>query len=198
MVIGQKFAWCHLQKTGGDVTLQLFQLFPHLVVRADPRNVQAKHASFAEREPEIEGKLLLCNLRRLPSWMLSWHQHHSQHRSLGQDGKPVTMRSPQQLAELPRGDRRLDHFTEGGRFRIDRWFRMEHLAHDFTEFVSELTELTDDVRHSIESYPPVNVLDYDHELGHWFTSEQVRLMYANNPAWAALEERLYGGLVSLD
>jgi hypothetical protein len=198
MVIGERFAWCHMQKTGGDATLQLFQLFPDLVVHADPRNVQAKHASFAEREHQVQGKLLLCNIRRLPAWMLSWHQHHSQFRSLGTDGKPVPMRSPQQLAELPRGDRRLAHFTDSGRFAIDRWLRMEHLAEDFTGFVSGLTELTEGDRYNISNYPSVNVLEYDHELEHWFTAEQVRLMYSNNPVWAELEQRLYGDLVSLD
>jgi hypothetical protein len=198
MVIGERFAWCHMQKTGGDATLQLFELFPDLVLRADARNLQAKHASFAEREDEIAGKLLLCNIRRLPAWMLSWHQHHSQHRSPGPDGKPVSMRSPQQLAELPRGDRRLAHFTGGGRFTIDRWLRMEHLAEDFTAFVSELTALTEGDRHNIATYPPVNTLEYDHTLEHWFTSEQLRVMYSNNPVWAALEQRLYGDLAFLD
>jgi hypothetical protein len=75
---------------------------------------------------------------------------------------------------------------------------MEHLAEDFTGFVSGLTELTEGDRYNISNYPSVNVLEYDHELEHWFTAEQVRLMYSNNPVWAELEQRLYGDLVSLD
>jgi hypothetical protein len=198
MVIGERFAWCHMQKTGGDATLQLFQLFPALVVHADARNQQAKHTPFAEREYEVEGKLLACNIRRLPAWLLSWDQHHSQHRAQRPDGTPVLMSSPQQIAERSRGDRRLAHFTDGGRFRIDRWLRMEQLAPDFTSFISELVDLTQDDRDSISGNPPVNVLDYDHEPAHWFTPAQVRLMYSNNPVWASLEERLYGDLVLLD
>jgi|RhiMetdeSRZDD1v2_1073273.scaffolds.fasta_scaffold126183_4 hypothetical protein len=197
MVIGERFAWCHMQKTGGDVTLQLFNLFPQLVVQADPRNTQAKHASFAEREDQIRGKLLACNIRRLPAWLLSWDQHHSQLRSLSADGTPVVMSSPQQLAELPRADRRLAHFTDGGRFHIDRWLRLEHLAEDFAGFIAHFADLTDDRRHDIEHYPQVNTLEYDHDLEHWFTPEQVRRMYESNPVWAALEERVYGDLVSL-
>lgn len=198
MVIGERYAWCHLQKTGGDATLQLFQLFPEIVVHADPRNTQAKHTTFADREAEVRGRLLACNLRRLPAWMLSWDQHHSMHRSIRANGRPVLMSSPQQMAEIPRGDRLLEHVTAGGRFAIDRWLRMEHLADDFTAFVSELTEVTDDDRHNIAAYPQVNTLDYDHVLEHWFTPAQVELMYASNPAWAALEERLYGDLALLD
>ena len=198
MVIGEQFAWCHMQKTGGDVTLEFFQLFPELIVHADPRNTQAKHATFAEREPEVRGKVLACNIRRLPAWMLSWDQHHSQLRSLRPDGRPALMSSPQQMAEVSRGDRLLANFSDGGRFQIDRWLRMEHIGEDFTAFVSELTDLTDGHRHSISAYPRVNVLAYDHELDHWFTPAQVRLMYANNPVWAALEERVYGHLAFMD
>ena len=44
----------------------------------------------------------------------------------------------------------------------------------------------------------MNTLEYDHEVEHWFTPEQVRLMYSNNPVWASLEQRLYGGLALLD
>ena len=43
--------------------------------------------------------------------------------------------------------------------------------------------------------PLVNGIDYDHEVLHWFTPAQVGEMYARNPAWAALEERLYGALM---
>jgi hypothetical protein len=180
-----------MQKTGGDATLELFQLLPRLIVRADPRNVEAKHTTFAEREPEITGKLLACNLRRLPAWTLSWDQHFSQHRV-------TAMSSPQEMAERPRGDRRLAHFTDGGRLHIDRWLRMEYLAMDFNELVSEFTDTTDGERQSIAAYPPVNVLSYDHEVEHWFTPAQVRQMYASNPVWAALEERVYGNLALLD
>jgi hypothetical protein len=187
-----------MQKTGGDATLELFQLFPRLIVHADPRNVEAKHTTFAEREPEVRGKVLVCNLRRLPAWTLSWDQHRTQNRVVAKDGTPVAMSSPQEMAERPRGDRRLAHFTDGGRLPIDRWLRMEYLPMDFTAFVSELTDLTDAERRNIANYPPVNVLSYDHEVEHWFTPAQVRLMYASNPVWAAVEERVYGNLALLD
>src|SRR3954451_22716650 len=177
MVIGERFAWCHMQKTGGDQALATFRWFPNLIVHSDARNVQEKHTPFAGREEEIAGKLLVCNIRRLPAWMLSWAQHHSQYRSLGPDGKPVSMKSPQEMAELSRADRRLAHFTDDGRFRIERWFRSEFLAEDFTAFVSELPDLSEGIREDIAGYPLVNQNDYDHEIEHWFTAEQVRLMY---------------------
>jgi hypothetical protein len=187
-----------MQKTGGDATLELFQLLPRLIVHADPRSVEAKHTTFAEREPEVRGKVLACNLRRLPAWTLSWDQHRTQNRALATDGTPVMMSSPQEMAERPRGDRRLAPFTDDGRFHIDRWLRMEYLAMDFTALASEFTDPTDGERHSIANYPRVNALSYDHEVEHWFTAAQVRQIYASNPVWAAIEELVYGNLALLD
>jgi len=45
MVIGERFAWGHLQKTAGNATLGMFHLFPDLVLDADSPNEEKKHAS---------------------------------------------------------------------------------------------------------------------------------------------------------
>jgi hypothetical protein len=197
MVIGERFAWGHLQKTAGDATLGLFRLFPDLIVYSDPRNVEEKHASFASRAAEVEGKLLAANFRRLPDWTLSWAQHRARYATRP-DGKPVAMNSPHQMAEVPRADKRLAILTDDGRYHIDRWIRMERLADDFISFVSELTEVTAADRDQITSAEQVNALEYDHEIAHWFTPEQVRRLYRNNPLWASVEERVYGDLALLD
>jgi hypothetical protein len=197
MVIGERFAWGHLQKTAGDATLGLFRLFPQLIVYSDPRNVEEKHASFDSRPAEIDGKLLAANFRRLPDWTLSWAQHRARYATRP-DGKPVAMNSPHQMVEVPRADKRLSILTGDGRYHIDRWIRMERLADDFIAFVSELTDVTEADREQIASWEPVNALDYDHEIGHWFTPEQVRRLYRNNPLWASVEERVYGDLALLD
>ena len=41
----------------------------------------------------------------------------------------------------------------------------------------------------------MNANDYDHEIAHWFTREQVRALYDNNPVWAAVERQVYGDLL---
>ena len=197
MVIGERFAWGHLQKTAGDATLGLFRLFPDLVLYSDPRNVEEKHASFASRAADVEGKLLAANFRRLPDWTLSWAQHRARYATRP-DGKPVAMNSPHQMVEVPRADKRLAILTDDGRYHIDRWIRMERLADDFIAFVSELTEVTSADREQITAAEQVNALEYDHEIAHWFTPEQVRRLYRNNPLWASVEERVYGDLALLD
>jgi len=197
MVIGERFAWGHLQKTAGDATLGLFRLFPELIVYSDPRNVEEKHASFATRAADVDGKLLAANFRRLPDWTLSWAQHRARFATRP-DGKPVAMNSPHQMVEVPRADKRLTILTDNGRYHVDRWIRMERLADDFASFVSEFTELSASDREQIADFELINALDYDHEIAHWFTPEQVRRLYRNNPLWASVEERVYGDLALID
>jgi hypothetical protein len=197
MVIGERFAWGHLQKTGGDATFELFGLFPALVVVADPRNTEAKHASFADRADQVEGKLLAANIRRLPEWTVSWAQQRAR-LSQRSDGRPVPMNSPEQMVRVPRADVRLSALTGDGRFKVERWLRMEHLADDFCDFISAFTDLDEDARRRIAEFPDVNSMDYDHDPSHWFTPERIRRLYENNPLWAAAEREAYGGLELLD
>jgi hypothetical protein len=196
MVIGETFAWGHLQKTGGDATTELFRLFPQLVLFADPRNVEDKHASFAARADQVRGKLLVSNLRRLPAWTLSWAQHRAR-LARRPDGTRVQMNSPHQMVEIPRADMRLGFLTADGRFPVERWLRMEHLADDFADFIGELTDVTAEDRRRIAGFASVNALEYDHELENWFSPDQVARMYEVNPAWAAVERRVYGDLLVL-
>ena len=178
MVIGERFAWGHLQKTAGDATLGLFGLFPDVVLFADPRNTEEKHASFADRSAEVEGKLLAANIRRLPAWTVSWAQHRAR-IATRPDGGPVPMNSPEQMVRVPRADTCLGALTAGGRYRIERWIRMEHLVEDFADFLGAFVDLDDAARERIAAFPVVNALRYDHDPEHWFTPERVREVIAD-------------------
>jgi hypothetical protein len=191
MVIGERFAWGHLQKTAGDATLGLFGLFPELVVFADARNTEEKHASFADRADQVEGKLLVANIRRLPEWTVSWAQHRAR-LATRPDGAPVPMNSPEQMVRVPRADTCLSALTANGRYRIDRWLRMDCLVEDFTDLISTFVEVDDAARARIAAFPDVNALQYDHDPSHWFTPERLRRLYENNPLWAAAERAAYG------
>jgi hypothetical protein len=197
MVIGERFAWAHLPKTGGSATLELFKLFPGLIVFGDFDESNAKHTLFREREDEVRGKLLAMNLRRLPHWVLSRAQHVARW-GIHPEYKPIQMDSPKKLSESPFPDSRLELFTDGGRFRIDRWIRMEHLGEDFIGLLSELTDVSDEDRRRVDELQPVNALTYDHELDHWFTPAQIESLYEHNPTWAQLERELYGDVFRLE
>jgi len=195
MVIGREFAWAHLPKAGGTATLAMFELFPDLIVFADPADSAGQHATFADRAREVEGKLLALNLRRLPAWVLS-RAHQVALRGLEPDYAPAPMQSPHVLARSSLPDHRLDLFTGGDPARVDRWLRVEQLADDFLALVGELRDVTDAERRAVHALPQTNSIEYDHEISHWFTPAQVRTMYEHNPLWAELEQRLYGGVAA--
>jgi hypothetical protein len=191
VIIGKTFAWGHIPKTGGDATAALVGLFPDLIDSSDPADSNEKHSLFRDREEEIDGKLLVLNIRRLPSWLLS-RAHHAAAQGVFPDYKPTPMQSPHQMAESQFPDGWLSYFTDNGRLRIDRWLRMEHLVEDFFELVSELTDVSEEQRQGIFALGQVKERPtYDPEPYHWFTEEQVRRMYENNPLWRAVERQVY-------
>jgi SAM-dependent methyltransferase len=194
MVIGEGFAWGHLEKTGGDATVDFFLAVPELIRFADPPSSAEKHTLFPSRSEDIRGKVLALNIRRLPSWMLSKALHESRYGAYP-DYEPLPMSSPQQMAESSAGDRRLSDFTGNQELAIDRWLRTEFLADDFLAFISEFTDVPDAKQREIRELASVRrgtPLLYDHRVHQWFTPEQIRTMYEHNPAWASVERRLYG------
>ncbi|MGZ4360064.1 MAG: hypothetical protein ACXVZP_10690 [Gaiellaceae bacterium] len=195
MVIGETFAWAHMPKAGGDATAAMFELFPELVLSADERTSYAKHITFAQRSSDVEGKRRLLNIRRLPSWVLSLSMAMNRH-GLYPEFEPIAMLSPHEMALSLHPDRMLSPFLEGGRAEVDRWFRMESLAEDFLAFVSELVGVDGERRRAVLNLGPVNLAGYDHELDHWFDEGHVARMYATNPLWAQIEERVYGKLLA--
>jgi len=188
VVIGEKFAWGHLRKTGGNATLALFQLFPQLILQADPNDNEDKHRPFADREEEIGDKLLVCNIRRLPSVVLSWSHHVNR---WGHKGRTAPMRSPHEMSESSWPDTWLSEMTDEGRFKIGWWLRWENLVDDFIEFLSRFTTVSDNQREKILEVGQINALRYDHDVTHWFSEEQMARLYENNPKWAAAEREAY-------
>lgn len=190
MVIGQQFVWGHLGKTGGDATLHLFRFFPELIVSADDAGTNAKHRAFTDSLEAIRGKVLALNIRRLPSWILSF-AHHRAKCGLYPDYKSLPLMTTEEMTKCTEPDQLLSIFTGNGRLRIDRWLRMEYLKSDFLGFISEFTKVTPTQRMSVMQTGLINASDYEHKLGHWFNAEQLKLMYASNPIWAEIEQRVY-------
>jgi hypothetical protein len=197
MVIGERFAWVHLPKTGGTATLELFKLFPELIVLGDFEDTNAKHTLFTEREDQVRDKRLVMNIRRLPLWTLSRAQHVARW-GVHPDYEPIPMASADELADSDFPDNRLELFAGAGRLEIDTWLRMEHLVEDFLDFISDYANVTEQHRAAAGRLPMMNSHDYDHELVKWFTADQIDRMYARNPTWEALERRLYGDRLWLE
>ena len=194
MVIGERFAWAHLPKTGGDTTRELFELFPGFVHHADPGDTNDKHATFEDRADTVRGKTLAMNFRRLPAWVLS-RAHHVAREGLWPDYTPEPMPAAAELAASTLPDGRLQVFTADGRIRIDRWMRLEHLRHDFLAFVKEFHPVTPADERLVHELPARDVACYDRDPHNWFSASQLKQMYEANPRWATLERELYGDLV---
>ncbi len=194
MVIGDRFAWAHLPKTAGDATARMFAVVPGLVCFADPADSNDKHLPFFAREPEVTGKLLVMNIRRLPAWMLSGAQHKSAH-GVHPEYRPMPLQTPDEIAEQTDADDLLRWMTDHGRFAVDRWLRAELLPVDLLSLLSELGVLTNAVEERVRAVGWVNAGDYDHRLDRRFTVAQIRRMYERNPDWAAIEREVYGDVV---
>jgi hypothetical protein len=195
MVIGRRFAWAHLPKTAGDATRAMFCAVPGLVQFTDPVDSNDKHMPFFGREDEVTGKLLVMNLRRLPSWVLSGAQHRARY-GLYPDYQPAPLQSAGEITSRTDADDLLRWMTDHDRFHVERWLRMESLLDDLLALLDELAELTPEAAARVRSVGRVNEGRYPAELDLQFTDDQLARLYALNPVWASLERRLYGGLLS--
>ena len=195
MIIGERFAWAHMGKTGGDAVYQLFALLPDLVLHADEPSNPRKHHTFRKRGAEILNKpILALNIRRLPSWQLSIIQHRSRHGD-PHDPRPVPIPPADEVIGRGQPDHTLLRFTDNGTLTIHHWLRIEHLRTDFITFVSELRSLKDEERQCILEQPTKSAGRYNHDVASYFTEEQIRLLYERNPVWTSIERRVYGDLL---
>jgi hypothetical protein len=195
LVIGERFAWVHVPKTGGDATYEMFAAVPGLIVDSDPLDSNDKHLGFWAREGELEGKLLVMNIRRLPAWSLS-AAHHKAAVGLHPDFEPLPLASADEMADSTDPDDMLRWLTGGEDFEVDRWLRTEFLEQDVFDLLSELDVLSPEVRDRIRAVGRVSEQSYERDLGRRFTGEQMRRLYERNPGWAEAERRVYGNLLS--
>jgi hypothetical protein len=190
VVIGPTFAWAHLPKTAGDATYSMLMAVPRLVSFADPLDSNDKHLPFFAREAEVEGKLLVMNIRRLPAWSLSAAHHRATH-GVHPEYRPLPLETPDEMTAKTDADDLLRWMTDHGRFAVERWLRTEMLLDDVLALLDELGGLDRRTRRRVAAVSRVNVGAYDRGAEP-FTSEQITRMYRRNPDWAEIERRVYG------
>lgn len=190
MVICEGFAWGHLPKTGGDATAKMLAAVPGLVTFADQHYSASRHFWFAARQIRIGNRMLVLNIRRLPSWALSAANHRARH-GLHPEYVPLPLESPDEIASRADADDILNEMTDHGRFKVSRWLRCENLEEDVLSLLEELGVLTASARSAVTSVGAVNVGHYDHDVQSWFNDEQIERLYRLNPTWAAVERAVY-------
>jgi len=192
VVVTKTFVWAHLPKAAGDMVATIFAQFPEIVEFADPLADQAKHTRFSHRPDLVAGRKRVLNIRRLPSWNLSYANHKSRH-GLHPDYRPLPMDTPEEMSDSTFPDRLLSTYVERGEAWPDRWIRVEHLVDDVLSLLEEEeVKVTSRKRRSIRAMAPQNKGGaYDRAVSSWFTPEMIDRMYEHNPLWREAEERAY-------
>ena len=222
MIVGAKFAWGHIPRTGGDITSELFRVVDkslggHFISKRDPMGSHSKHDTF---DPEAEGKLLVLNIRRLPSFMMSWivmcagclREEDSilPHRggvwpkferlpvpSKLQLLNPIESYGPEYFRKLYSSsfatlpDSLLEQYI--GSRTINIWLRLEHLREDFVQFMKQI-EVTNPrtlKRIRRRKFRAKKPIGYNHSVEEYFSKDEIAILYKNNPTWAAIEAKVY-------
>lgn len=198
MVIGEKFAWAHIPKTGGDSTHLLFREVDDGRLRFI--DGPEKHNSFARER--VVGLDRISNIRRLPSLLKSWAVHYSQHSKWnpGNEDRPFTRDQLLQGVvwwlepytsewKLVKIDEVVFDYYELD--KINHWIRTECLLGDFTAVVSDYLDAS-----KLKSDFLSNQGVYKKKIQ--FSRKELKKIYASCPRWAAVEEDVYGDLLHSD
>ena len=175
MVIGNEFVWLHLGKTGGDSTKQMFDCLTGILF-ADDKSQKEKHFNMNRTDinPELlQNKKIICNIRRLPSWLLSFKQHR-----IATKNDRLTIEQLCNAAE--------NHIKNYTSVPVDYWLRTEHLPEDFIRVVSNFIEITPQQK-SIIRNTHINHRKYHHIL----KPDEIKYAYENCPTWKKYEDIVY-------
>jgi hypothetical protein len=221
MVIHEKFAYGHIPRTGGNAVHGYFGIFKKaLHLKVDQINQHIKHASFAQRGID-NGRLLLLTCRRLPNWYISWLKMTVEGGLAHPGGAkkwskaniddildPDSPFGPDRFVEFPEqplatcADGYIRQFTDDGRLRIDKWLQSDcFLLERVKAFVSDYTDVTEQQAGQMEAMRRDTIGSpgfYDQNVFHHFTPQQIAILYANNPLWAAAEKATFGHLIEWD
>lgn len=198
MIITSKLSWVHLPKTGGTTTDQLFTASNIPILWRDSQDSASKHLPFGMHSEltdfRMNSQIKVSNFRRLPSWLLSNHQHKLQR--MGLELPLEYMRKGLFWRDRDQKWLPADWWLE--RFDIDdKWhfLRVEYLKTDFLHCLSKFEPVGIFSRFKIRSISSRNCNNYVHRLANWFSSSDLLSLYSMNPRWASIESELYGNLL---
>lgn len=194
--------WPHFPKAEGtsvEKTLAtLFKRDQSVIFDKLDQNNLIWHHSLEERrvhDPSFdpEGRRVIANIRRLPSWILSRVHFEVQRSGTAGGVRRSDLVNGRFAVPVAGGKSRLyqaDVVLQKFAPDVTHWVRMEKLAEDLAPAVGleEFQVAAEMVREN------KGKLDYIRDIPFWFTPENLKQLYAANPAWAELERRVYGKL----
>ena len=217
MIIGPDFIWLHFPKCAGTHTERVLRKYFYkdtgitekilgkiLIKDAgicfdtiDPSCV-IWHESVPEREKRtgrnLEKKAIICNFRRLPSWIISRIQFEEKRSGTktAKDEYSIGRFHEQNGAE----DFADNYFKKYSSRPVTSWIRTEYIRDDFEEAFSPFLDLSP-IDLSKEFRTTSNVTHYEKDLRQWFTPEDLEQLYSSCPLWRNQELTLYGDLITL-
>ncbi len=195
LIIAKDWVWLHFPKCAGTKTEHLLmENFSGLDdIHFDPINQKNViwHHGIQERETydpdfSLGDRKVICAIRRLPDWLLSrvhFEAARPPHRIPTRE-----MFAAGRFYEITGFNNSADAVVRKfSRPRVDHWLRAEHLAKDLQAFFGPDFRVDDRKLNS-------NRFSYIRDWNFWFTPDELQRLYAENPVWAAIEEKLYGSL----
>ncbi|MBN8994957.1 MAG: hypothetical protein J0H63_09350 [Rhizobiales bacterium] len=203
MIIGPDFVWLHLPKAAGTETEAVLRgaAGNDKRIAFDPIDLDNViwHHSIRERmdyDPRFRpaGRRILCNLRRLPFWVISWTEfcyrlfpHNKPTREMFVAGRLFEWDGSISVPD--------DYARKYNTPEVDTWIRSEFLAKDLAREFAGWFGWRRSPKDFMAQRNKGTAIRFD--IGFYFTPAELKDLYRRNPLWSALEESVYGDLIEL-
>lgn len=196
MIISKDIIWLHFPKTAGTTFNQIFQEIGQFYIdgdnQTDQYGIHIKHDSIERRENmsswKYSGQKKFINCRRLPDWILSDFFFKKDFLNLNSDfnlcRQGVIKYALRHNGEIKPADWWVQYFKvdDVNSLRFDNL--SEDLNNKLVSHIPELNYVELNVRRN-SSLTKKNMLDY-------FSPNDIKIMYKNNPLWETWERKTYG------
>lgn len=205
MIVAPEWIWLHMPKCAGSETQRILRWYFAKTdrIRFDP--VGPGHPVIwhhtlrkrSEYDPDfaVNGRRVFCNIRRLPSWILSrvhFEVQRSGHRAIVTRKELLAgmFRNPPEpsgaAGKLVKADEIMARFKDG----VTDWIRTENLEEDLLKsFGLTISPEKANINR--------NRFNYIRPVKFWFTPSELDKLYEVNPIWRDLEARVYGDITRL-
>ena len=206
MIVGQSFVWLHFPKTGGHTVAAAIQAAARgrldLAFDDEVADADGWHDTLARRMQrdagfDPTGKVVISGVRRLPWWLLSRVHYEASRRPFHCASREMLCRGEfyENNGRVNQADAYMTQFSGEP---VDRWLRLENMAEDFiSHFEGLLGPRVRTAARKLRKAVNATRLDYVKSLDFYFTPKELDALYEANPAWAIMEERIYGDTLRL-
>lgn len=200
MVVADKFIWMHFPKCAGtelEHVLRSLNIDGAKFDPIDPDNIIWHHTLqqriYYDNNFSVGNRDVVCCFRRLPYWILS-RVHFEYQRGGRIPSRKMFVKGYfyENDGALDFADNYVARYMEG----VTKWIRTEHLVSDFVDIFSKYVDLANVNVKKLFNGKNRTLIPYIKNLSFYFSSKNIRSLYASNPQWAKLEKMIYGNLLT--